>query len=64
MSGAVDLNECRRSVNRCTCGKCARCGFPKHMAIHGPKYGQPPGSEPYGHEFEPIVRVLCVDLMD
>lgn len=55
MSGAVDLNECPNRVGHCKCGMCAVCPYPKHMAIHGPLYGQPPGSRPYGHEFVPIL---------
>lgn len=52
MSGAVDLNECPNAVNHCKCGMCV-CGYSKHMAVHGPLYGQPPGSRPYHHEFVP-----------
>lgn len=62
MSGAVDLDDCpdrkprpaRRTM--CSCGRCAVCGHPKHTAIHGPIYGQPPGSRPYGHQFVPADR--------
>lgn len=57
MAGAVDLDECpgalRYGSRRCDCGKCRVCGFSKHMAIHGPFDGQPPGSKPWGHQFEP-----------
>jgi len=56
MAGAVDLKECPTRTHRngtCRCEKCARCGYGKHMAVHGPVYGQPPGSRPWGHEFEP-----------
>ena len=52
--GAVDFRACpgnRESRRGCSCGLCAKCGSPKHSAIHGPAYGQPPGSKPYGHEF-------------
>jgi hypothetical protein len=54
--GAVDFNECPRSgyvrsLNYCECGHCAVCGFPKHTTVHGPSYGQPPGSEPYDHQY-------------
>ncbi len=53
-TGAVDDAECpQRGGLRCRCGKCARCGHPKHTAIHGPLYGQPPGSKPYGCRYEP-----------
>lgn len=59
--GAVDLAECpapktiqnkRGRTIRCKCGLCRLCRFPKHSAIHGPSYGQPPGSKPWGHRFE------------
>ena len=52
--GAVDLSECpRRSSRRtCTCEPC-KCGYGKHTAVHGPKLDQPPGSEPWGHEYQP-----------
>lgn len=54
IKGAVDFNECPWYTRRiCRCGLCAKCGFSKHTAIHGPIYGQPPGSEPYDHEFTP-----------
>lgn len=55
MSGAVDLDACetRRGQN-CHCGTCAVCGYAMHMSIHGPLFGQPPGSKPFGHEFVPI----------
>jgi hypothetical protein len=57
-TGAVDYSECLRGGcsngwRPCQCGKCCHCGYPKHAAIHGPFWGQPPGSEPYGHQFEP-----------
>ena len=53
--GAVDLNACptRTPKGRCQCDKCARCGFGMHTAIHGPVFGAPAGSAPYGHRFVP-----------
>jgi hypothetical protein len=54
--GAVDLDACRnRSAwGNCRCAPvCAVCGYPKHTGIHGPVFGQPPGSKPYGHVFAP-----------
>jgi len=51
-SGAVDMDACPLST-RCRCERCMRCGHRKHMAIHGPHNGEPPGSNPYGHEFKP-----------
>ncbi len=57
-AGAVDLDACTtRRKTICHCQKCAVCGWGKHMAIHGPLYGQPPGSKPWGHEFKPKVGV-------
>lgn len=63
LGGAVDLCSCpnrRYRLNRwrCDCGKCIVCGHQKHTAIHGPFYGQPPGSKPYGHEYKPPID-LC-----
>ena len=57
--GAVDLDECRTrwpGSRTCHCEQCARCGWGKHMAVHGPAYGEPPGSAPYDHEFVPSGR--------
>jgi hypothetical protein len=55
--GAIDFNECPEGGitgwKKCQCGTCAVCGWPKHCALHGPLYGQPPGSKPYDHEFIP-----------
>lgn len=61
VSGAVDLSDCptrRRSgpynrMGSCRCTPCKACGFGPHMAIHGPRYGEEPGGEPYGHEYQP-----------
>jgi len=59
--GALDLSECpglsqppRKWARKrgCKCGVCAVCGFPKHCALHGPLYGQPPGSKPYAHAYQ------------
>jgi hypothetical protein len=59
MKGAVDISECPRfrgilGPSYCRCGKCSICDFPKHSGVHGPVFGSPPGSEPWGHEFKPI----------
>lgn len=52
--GAVDLDACpTRMHGQCRCGPCDECGYQKHTAIHGPALGQPPGSEPWGHEYKP-----------
>lgn len=55
--GAVDLTECpsidRFNFGRCKCEPICVCGWRKHVAIHGPFFGQPPGSKPYGHEYKP-----------
>jgi hypothetical protein len=50
-SGAVALDSCW--LRWCQHGKCARCNYPMHSAIHGPLWGQPAGSKPYGHRFVP-----------
>lgn len=63
--GAIDFAECttcsyredrsgKRRFYGCRCGKCAACGLHKHIGIHGPLYGNPPGSKPFGHEFVPV----------
>ena len=53
--GAVDLSECPTGAgNRCRCDRCRVCGYRKHMAVHGPMYGEPPGSKPWDHEFVPV----------
>ena len=61
MSGAIDFDECfgrkvrtsHGNPGRCSCGVCAICGQMKHTAVHGPIAGQPPGTKPYDHEYEP-----------
>ena len=57
IGGAVDLELCP-ALGRCRCEKCRICGYHKHTAVHGPVYGEPPGSKPFGHEFvaDPRVR--------
>lgn len=54
-AGAVDLDACptRDRLHRCRCKlRCQWCGFRKHTAVHGPVFGQLPGSKPYDHQFE------------
>ena len=55
--GAIDIEKCTSRFKRgssCRClPKCSVCGFGPHMAVHGPFYGKPPGSEPYDHEYKP-----------
>lgn len=56
MSGAIDGDLCTTRIRngQCRCKpKCAVCGKGPHSAIHGPVYGQPPGSKPWGHEYVP-----------
>ena len=56
MSGAIDLDACttRRRPALCWClPKCTVCGYGPHVSVHGPLYGQPPGSRPCGHEYQP-----------
>lgn len=54
MSGAIDVFACmsrnRAGNYQCT-PKCAVCGHGPHAAVHGPKDGNPPGSEPWGHVY-------------
>lgn len=54
--GALLPSACpsRDGMFRCRCGKCSVCRFPKHTAIHGPRQGEPAGSEPWGHQFIPV----------
>lgn len=62
MSGAVDLNECPYEDDKwdipCKCGICTVCGYPKHCSAHGPFRGQPPGSQPYDHEYQAMRRKI------
>jgi hypothetical protein len=51
VKGAVDFSECPFPPGKCKCGKCIKCGFHKHMSVHGPLYGEPPGSKPWGHTY-------------
>lgn len=53
--GAIDYEACptRDRYRRCNCAKCAKCGYAKHMGIHGPLYGKAPGTKAYGHNFIP-----------
>ena len=39
----------------CCCGEppCARCGQPKHCALHMHCAGEAPGDPPFDHEYEP-----------
>ena len=54
---ACDLDACPNKTKlrgKCRCrDKCLICGGPEHISLHGPCYGQPPGSEPWHHEFKP-----------
>lgn len=52
--GAVDYAECPQGGHGCRCGRCSVCGHPKHMAVHGPCWGEEPGSRPYDHEYVPV----------
>ena len=60
VNGAVDLNACptRKWKYRkwwCYCIPC-KCGAKKHASVHGPILGEPPGSKPWGHEYEPNIK--------
>ena len=51
--GAIDISYCpTKRETPCRCGPCEACGFGPHMAIHGPVFGQPPGSRPWGHMYQ------------
>ena len=45
MGGAVT----RGGTPQCMCGKCLRCGWPKHSAIHSGTDKNP--DKPFGHYF-------------
>ena len=47
----------RRGTRSCRCEKCDVCGYGKHSPLHGPLFGRPVGSPPYGHEFVPRMTV-------
>lgn len=60
--GATDWSACPTRVRHpafgsyssCRCKPvCRHCGHGEHGAIHGPSLGQPVGSKPWGHQFEP-----------
>ena len=59
---SVDFDSCPnqrtngRGTTWCACKPvCAVCGFRKHTAVHGPRYGQSaPESPPYDHEYQPL----------
>jgi len=54
MSGATNWHACltRTTGGTCRCQpRCAVCGFGEHSAVHGPVFGQPPGSTPWGHAY-------------
>ena len=55
MGGAVDIWKCPKRGTKfaCNCDPCRVCGYGKHTAIHGPKLGKKPGSDPWGHEYKP-----------
>jgi hypothetical protein len=55
IKGAVDLSQCP-TPGKCRCGRCLKCGCAKHTAIHGAFLGNPPGSKPFGHEFQSMLR--------
>lgn len=60
--GATDGNACptRHPGGMCRCEpRCAVCGWGEHDAIHGPRFGERPGSEPWGHQFETQLTAPC-----
>ena len=55
MAGAIDLDTCttRQGPSLCRClPRCTVCGYGPHVSVHGPLYGQLPGSRPCGHEYQ------------
>ncbi len=54
--GAIDVKRCPLWGRHggCKCGLCEVCGNQKHTAIHGPLMGEPEGSKPWGHAFQPV----------
>lgn len=60
--GAVDTSACKRLTRTgrlpgiggglCYCQPaCAVCGQGIHAVVHGPEYGEGPGSRPWHHEY-------------
>lgn len=59
-TGAIDLLKCSDWPRACKCeSRCIICGFNKHFAVHGPRYGGLPGSEPYDHQYQPPIKSSC-----
>jgi len=51
---SIDVFACpsRRGME-CKCKPvCVVCGFGPHASVHGPRYGEEPGGEPYDHEYQ------------
>ena len=56
----VNFDACPRSSPRgkCACGKCAVCGYQKHVSVHGGVIDRP--GMVYDHEFKPAEKDICV----
>lgn len=53
---SIDIEGCATwwLPEGCHClERCGRCGNNIHSPFHGPVFGQPVGSRPYGHEYMP-----------
>jgi hypothetical protein len=52
--GAIDIETCvtRTRTGSCRCLPKCICGYGPHSALHGPFYGQQPGTKPYDHEYQ------------
>lgn len=49
---SIDVLTCALRQSYCRCKpKCAICGCAPHTGFHGPIYGRPVGSVPWGHEY-------------
>lgn len=53
--GGVGSDTCRHrnGWGHCACGRCAKCGYALHCAIHMHGYAGKVGDAPFGHRFKP-----------
>lgn len=62
VGASIDIScPTRRETGYCRCEKCDVCGYGKHSPMHGPIYGQPIGSAPWGHEFVPVMSQVQLE---
>ena len=59
-AGGVDIFACKHKVYygdagkwQCHCGRCAKCGYTLHSAVHGHPHGGKPGDKPFDHQYVP-----------